>query len=185
MKNLILIFSIFLNFSLFAKNVNYTADGKTMFLKQKDCMAKNEVCYAFPVGKSYSDFDLTPEYKNGEAVYSKNQINDCGEYCQTLFDSGNQIDECEDPDETMILNLDLEQIYCSKFLHYEQVLTGNKILKLNQSKKDERLLLKSQKKEKDKRREVKKKKSRNYFDSINCDDLTDDFQKNTCILLSK
>ena len=48
--------------------------------------------------------------------YSKNQINKCGEYCETLFPDL----VCNDSEETAILNLDLGQIYCSKFTDYDQ-----------------------------------------------------------------
>jgi len=48
--------------------------------------------------------------------YSKNQLNKCGEYCESLFPDL----VCVDSNERPILNLDLEEIYCTKFTGYEQ-----------------------------------------------------------------
>lgn len=53
-------------------------------------------------------------------IYSKNQTNKCGEYCETLFPEL----VCEDTEETPILNTDLEEIYCSKVTGYNKKESG-------------------------------------------------------------
>ena len=64
-------------------------------------------------------------------VNSKNEINNCGEYCESVFEET----ACIDPLEKRVLNLELEQIYCTKFLRFEQKLSGNKIVSENATKK--------------------------------------------------
>ena len=65
-------------------------------------------------------------------IYSKNQINKCGEYCETLFPDL----VCEDTEETPILNTDLEEIYCTKITGYDQVESDEDIVVVGQEKKD-------------------------------------------------
>lgn len=61
-------------------------------------------------------------------VNSKTIVNECGDYCQSLFDTDYKDYKCVDADERLILNLDTKQIYCSKILRYEKKLSGKKII---------------------------------------------------------
>jgi len=167
MKYLILIFSIFINLSLFANEINYTSDGKTFYIYKKDCLNKNAICYAFPVGEHYSDFDLIDEYIDDltKPLYkaAQNEIT-CGAVeddpnTADIDESKTQEQDCLEKFESLscegleagfnwykVRLEDNSKVYCTAIAGYEQKLSGRKILVLNQTKKDARLLLEAQKK---------------------------------------
>ena len=181
-----LIITLFIVFSFNVDAGFISIDGSNYSKEKRSCEKKsNGKCYQLESGGNIFDFDLTDEYENGDAVESKNQINKCGEYCKSLFDAGNQIAPCEDIEETLILNLELEEIYCSKFLRFKQVKTGKKILQLNQEKKDARLVVKVKKELKEKEDKNSKNISRNFFTNIDCLAIADEFSRNVCILLEE
>jgi len=193
MKYLILFLISFLltSMSLYANYIPIEKVGLdeplTVFVKHNKCQKHyKKDCVKIPVDYSYTYHVLQDELIDDleNPIHSKNQINKCGEYCQSLFDSGNQIEQCIDTEETLILNLDLEQIYCSRLLGYKQILSGKKIVIIDKAKKTLFDKGKKEKEDKIKHDNDLKKLSKSYFKSIDCNSLESEFEKNVCILLS-
>lgn len=109
--------------------------AKTVYMKKSVCEAKESDSCLF-IGRDYRAeyFSKADQMIDDleKPVYSKNEINNCGEYCQTIYDAGVT---CLDPSENPILNLDLEQIYCSRFLRYEKKASGKKVLIIDEAKR--------------------------------------------------
>jgi len=136
MKNLILILLFITSnlsyASMWAEKEKIMSGEKfTKFTRISNCPGE---CIQVPRGHRYEYFSLSDEEVDdpSKPISSKSEVNSCGEYCQTLFDEGVS---CGDPLEEAILNLDLKEIYCSKFIRFEKKLSGRKVLKVDQAKK--------------------------------------------------
>jgi len=144
MKKLILVLFLLFTQSVFAIN---------HFIKKSDfdSNVSDPVIYSGSNAKSFcgdcykikEGFEFNAAYAklknetiNGDPIYSKSEVNNCSEYCESLFKSESNPIICNDTEETPILNLDLNQIYCSKLIGYEQVQTGEKIIVVDKDKKD-------------------------------------------------
>ena len=155
MKILILLFFPFL---VFAKNYvgHSPIDCSKVFSTLGKCQIEKTNCASFDFGESCLDFDLADEMIDGNAQFSaKTNIVACGavdddpetpfinEKYQDCLSKFPEI-TCDDPEATKFVNAEMTEAYCSKFLGYEQVPSGKKILVLNQSKKDARLAAQAQ-----------------------------------------
>lgn len=135
-----ILFLLLISFSAFAatyipiENIGVCPSVKTVFTNQKKCQKHYEKeCGKVVPGYNCEIHERVDEMVDDldAPVYSKTQLNKCGEYCETLYKDL----ECEDPEAKPILNLDTEEIYCSKLLRYEQIPSGRKIVAVNKAKK--------------------------------------------------
>lgn len=127
MKFLILTLILLVSLSAFANYIPVddvgTGNDITVFMRKNKCEEHySKDCIKIPSKYDHNFYIIVDEEIDdlSRPVYSKNQVNNCGEYCQSLFSAGNQIDPCIDLQESLILNLELEEIYCSKLLRYEK-----------------------------------------------------------------
>lgn len=149
-------------------------DGITIYSKKKDCERK-EASQCFKVTKKYdceTAILVDEEVEDKERpVYSKTIVNECGEYCQTLFDGQYKDYKCEDSEESLILNLEEKQIYCTKLLRYKKKKTGRKVVAEDDSKKE----AKQQKKEAEKAERLaeaeERKKIKELIGDVNSSEL--------------
>lgn len=132
MKLLILFFislSIFANY-IPVELVGTDLTGKPIFTNSAKCKkhyAKD--CIKLPSGFNPNYYTLQDVIKDDleNPIYTKTEVlNQCGEYCQSLWDSNTYT--CQDQDASPYLNLDIEEIYCAKVTGYNQIATGQKIV---------------------------------------------------------
>lgn len=124
MRILILFFTVFSmnSFAGYMKKVDMEkCDGRKIYTHKSKCeSSEGASCFKIVDGYDCNYFRVTAAMEDdlSSPKYTKSEVNNCGEYCQTLFDAGVT---CVDSDESAILNLDLEQIYCSKQNGFNQV----------------------------------------------------------------
>ncbi|MDD0853006.1 hypothetical protein HBN50_07855 [Halobacteriovorax sp. GB3] len=63
--------------------------------------------------------------------YSKRVTYECGDNCQSLWDQGAPYTNCLPGEKEAILNLELEQIYCTTLTGYAQLASGREIVTIN------------------------------------------------------
>jgi len=120
MKILFILFLLF-SFNVHAENwmrhSKIKAGSTEGFSFEKDCLRYGEKCYEVGDNPSVS-FSENPVQVDDtkKPNYSKNQVSQCADDCVVLFRDL----ECVDEDESPILNTDLKEIYCSKFLSYDK-----------------------------------------------------------------
>ena len=114
----------------FVKKSELCNEGPTT--NYQEC-PKGHSCYKLPKGHKCETFSLVPEMENGDAVYSENEIEVCDseESCGPIYDSKT----CSDPDEWVEIRGNNTEVFCTKFLNFEQVPTGKQVLELDPTKK--------------------------------------------------
>lgn len=125
MKYLILTLLLFTKIS-FAENwLNQTkiksGSGEAYSLKADCERISGEVCFDLGGNPSsiFSEIDIEVD-DNSKPIYSKNEIQPCvsDASCDLIF----LTKTCTNPQESLIKNYDLQEVYCSRFLSYEKKL---------------------------------------------------------------
>lgn len=96
-----------------------------------DCEAQShELCYdmVYP-SSNYSEVNQNADDYN-QPIYSKSEVQDCisNANCDVIHEAKT----CSDPQESSIKNYDLQQVYCSKLVGYEQKVI--QVIALDQAK---------------------------------------------------
>ena len=152
MKYLILILLIFTNFSTFATEVNYTADGNMVYLLERDCLKTNNICYELKAGEVYSDYDIVDEYIDDFDEVLCSAVAD-DSVTVDIDESKTKEDDCIEKEIALSCDnlspdynwykvrlADNSKVYCTAISGYEKKLSGHKILQINEVKKSERLV---------------------------------------------
>lgn len=123
----------------FSANANYVKLSEVesnsitkVFVKSKRC---GSGCIKLPKGYDKSFHILADIMKNDvtSPVYSKSETETCIDEDDCNTKNGSKV--CTDEDETVKMAQDFSDIYCTKFLRYNQIASGSKKLVIDETKK--------------------------------------------------
>ena len=181
MKYLILFLISFSTFAGMVKIAEFEAgDVKTFYVQEcpGECIKvpnKLNLRYHVMVDETRDDVD--------NPVNSKSEIETCIDDVDCQAKLVAKI--CTDVDEIAIKNLDTMEVYCSKFLYYPQIPTGEKIIVVDPGLKAIYNAEKQAEKDQAKLDRDAKKAAKAYFKSIDCSLLSTQFEINACVILGR
>ena len=85
-----------------------------------------EQCMCKPIGKGWHELKKVAEMKDGDEIFSKSEAENCMD--QADCEDKLSTKTCLDPEESVLVSADYREIYCSKFVGYNQVPTGRQTL---------------------------------------------------------